>query len=78
MKTADISEAQRHLPEFIESGDELAITKENRVIAKLVPMPATGTVVWPDISKRLHAIYGNRDLGKPASEIICEDRQERG
>lgn len=81
MKQANVRQVQRNFSEllgWIEQGQEVLITRRNRIIAKLVPSgDPDSKVEWPDFEKRLHKLWGNRTKGKPASTIIVESREER-
>ena len=81
MKQANVRQVQRNFSQllgWIEQGQEVLITRRNRVIAKLVPSrDPDSKVEWPDFEQRLHKLWGNRTKGKPASTIIVESREER-
>ena len=81
MKTATIRQIQHHLSEvlrWVEDGQEVQVTRRNRVIAKIVPARDDHQkVAWPDFVGRSTKIWGKRSRGKPVSRIIIDDRQER-
>jgi antitoxin (DNA-binding transcriptional repressor) of toxin-antitoxin stability system len=81
MKQANVRQVQRNFSEllgWIEQGQEVLITRRNRIIAKLVPSgDPDSKVEWPDFEKRLHKLWGKQAKGKPASTIIVESREER-
>jgi antitoxin (DNA-binding transcriptional repressor) of toxin-antitoxin stability system len=79
MKTATVREVQHHLAKvlrWVEQGQTVEITRRRQIIAKLVPARTTpAPVSWPDRVAELRAIYGPDPVpGKPASEIISDDR----
>ncbi|MDA2928932.1 type II toxin-antitoxin system prevent-host-death family antitoxin [Acidobacteria bacterium AH-259-O06] len=81
MKTATVRQVQHHLSEvlrWIEEGEEVLVTKRNRVVAKIVPArDKTQTVKWPDFVTRSSRIWGKGVRGKSVSRIIIEEREER-
>jgi len=76
----NIRQLQHHLSEvmrYVEHGEEVLITRRNRVVAKIVPAePQVKPVDWPDFVGRAKAIVKKRK-GKPASRVVAEDREER-
>jgi prevent-host-death family protein len=80
MKKASLRDLQHHLSEimrYVDHGEEVQITKRNRVVARLVPeyFPHKPKK-WPDFAQRARSII-KKPKGKPLSEIVLEDRQER-
>jgi len=79
MKTASVREVQHNLAsvlEMVSRGQEIAVTKRGRVIARIVPArDARQVVAWPDAAARMKRLGPVR--GKPASAIITEARGER-
>ncbi len=80
MIKANVRQIQHHLSEVlrsVEHGEEVFITRRNRIIAKIVPVAAAQRVAeWPDFVARAGSIVG-RKKGKPASRIVVETREER-
>ena len=80
MKTASIRELQHHLSRimlYIDHGEEVLITRRNKVVAKLIPSPSyPKSIDWPDFLKRSKSIIGI-SKGKTPGEIIINDRKER-
>ena len=79
MKTASLRHLQHHLSEvirWVDHGEEVLVTRRNRVVAKLVPAsPAPPKKIkWPDILARSAKI---KVKGKPLSQTIIEEREER-
>ena len=62
----------------LEDGEEVAITRRGKLIGTLVPAePKEPQVVrWPDIYKRLRAIYGKR-ISHPVASILKQRESER-
>lgn len=82
MKTATVREVQRRLASMlsdVQKGQEIAITKRGKVIARIVPaIPADGRLRWPDSAGRMkQLISGAHFIGTPPSKIIRELRGER-
>lgn len=79
MKT-NIRQLQHHLSEvmrYVEHGEEVLITRRNRVVAKIVPAESQiERADWPDFVGRAKAIV-KQQRGKPADRIVIEDREER-
>jgi prevent-host-death family protein len=81
VKKATIREVQRNLAgvlRWVEDGEEVQVTRRNQIVARIVPADrALKKPRWPDFAKRAETIWGKRPKGKPASEILIEDREER-
>lgn len=80
MKTASVRKVQHHLSEvlrWVEHGQEVSITRRNRIIARMVPAGINKPIEWPDFLGRAKAIWGDRPKGAPASRIIIEQRADR-
>jgi prevent-host-death family protein len=81
MKTASVREVQHNLAavlDMVSRGQEIAVTKRGRVIARIVPTRDTRTgVAWPDAAARMKRLGPGANRGTPASAIITETRGER-
>jgi prevent-host-death family protein len=61
----------------IERGQEIAITKRGKVVARLLPPPKTRKkkkIQWPDFAARIRETYGDR----PPDNFVqwyCENRE---
>jgi len=80
MKEANIRHLQHHLSEVIdevEHGEEVVITRRNRVIARIIPYQSKAkSLIWPDFSKRaLNAVKGHAK-GAALSSFVTHDRGE--
>jgi antitoxin (DNA-binding transcriptional repressor) of toxin-antitoxin stability system len=64
----------RKLEDLLRQGQEVQITKRNRVIARLVPEREEKTIEIPDFKARLKRIYGNRIVKVSGAELIARDR----
>jgi len=66
----------RKLEDLLRQGEEIQITKRNRVIARLVPERGNKPLEIPDFMARLKKIYGNRMLKVSGAELIAKDRED--
>lgn len=80
METVGLFEAKTHLSELIaraERGEEVIITRHNKPVAKLVPMPAS----QPDLASRSAAVQAllqgaaGRHLGDDWKALRDEGRR---
>lgn len=80
MIKASIRQLQHHLSDvmrYVEHGEEVLITRRNRVVAKIVPAESqVERVDWPDFVGRARAMV-KKPKGEPASQVVIEDREER-
>ena len=79
MKKASIGEVQHNfssLLRYLEQGEEILLTKRNRVIAKISPVLENGGVEMPNFYARSKQMFP-RKKGKYPSRIILENRNER-
>ena len=81
MKTASVRKVQHHLSEvlrWVERGQEVIITRRNRIVARMVPAGGSSNPVeWPNFLERARKTWGSRPRGKPVSRIIIEERADR-
>lgn len=78
MKTVTVRDLRYDFPKvesLLAEGEDIQITKRNKVIAHLVPAP-TPKRVMPDFMGRLREVYGDKVLEVPSSEIVRMDRDE--
>ncbi|MGH9511946.1 MAG: type II toxin-antitoxin system Phd/YefM family antitoxin [Terriglobales bacterium] len=66
----------REVEDLLREGQEIQITKRNRVIARLVPEREEKTIELPDIMARLKKIY-KKPLKVSGAELIARDRESR-
>ncbi len=80
MKTASIRLVQHRLSEvlsWVESGEEVAVTRRDRVVARIVP-PRRTQKPKIDFAARLKAIYPKElPAAQSASALIIAERDER-
>ena len=78
MKKATVRDLRYDFPKIervLRAGEEIQITKRNRVIARLVPEGNSGEL--PDIMARLREIYGDMRLEVSGAQLISEEREGR-
>jgi len=74
LKTASVHQLPQQWPEILRcvaDGEEVQVTQQDKVIAKVVPVPP---VPWPDFLARAKAIWGEQPPGKPLSELVLGAR----
>ena len=79
MKTASV----KHVPlqwtqilAWLAADEEVQITEENRIVARILPAPATPAT--PDFLARARAIWGETPAGAPLSALVSESRGTDG
>ncbi len=82
MKTATVREVQHGLASVlsqVQNGQEIAVTKHGKVIARIVPATHTkGRLRWPDSATRMKQLMSGATLTRATpSEIIRKLRGER-
>ena len=80
MKTATVRQVQHQLREvlgWVAAGQSVRVTQRGRVVATVVPPERPRKPAMPDFAARLRADFPRGVKGKPASEIISEQREER-
>jgi prevent-host-death family protein len=75
MKTATVGEIQKNFSKIlkqIKSGEEIAVTRRGKPVAKITAIGPKEEIEWPDF-------YGEAiELkGKPVVEIVVEGRKDR-
>ena len=84
MRTASLRQVQHNFGEvlrWLADGDEVQITRRRKVVAKLVPAnPARAAKVdWTAHERDLNRAFPNGPLrGSPATDMVLEQRAERG
>jgi antitoxin (DNA-binding transcriptional repressor) of toxin-antitoxin stability system len=73
VKTATVQQVPQQWPDilkWVKSGEEVQMTDDNKVVAKLVPAEAS----QPDFVSRAKAIWGEDPPGKSLSAIVSDAR----
>ena len=79
MKTATVRQVQHQLREvlgWVAAGQSVQVMQRGRVVATVIPPEKPTKPVMPDFTARLQADFPRGVKGKPASEIISEQREE--
>jgi antitoxin (DNA-binding transcriptional repressor) of toxin-antitoxin stability system len=63
-----------HLEALLQEGEEIAITKRKRVIARLIPAQPQPSSKRPDFLARLKRIYGRKTLRASGVELLRRER----
>jgi antitoxin (DNA-binding transcriptional repressor) of toxin-antitoxin stability system len=77
MTKASVRDLRYKFPQIearLRSGEEIQITKRKRVIARLLPVRASGRKRMPDFAKMLKEIYGDKVMKTTGAELISEQR----
>ncbi len=75
MKTTTVGEIQKNFAKVlknINAGEEITVTKRGKPVAKITSLGPKSNINWPDFYNEAIELEG-----KPVSEIIFEDRQDR-
>ena len=75
MKTATVGEIQKNFAMILRSikaGEDITITKRGKPVAKLTGLGPRDEIEWPDFYNEAIDLKG-----KPVSEIIIEEREDR-
>ena len=77
MKKASVRDLRyqfKKIERLLHQGEEIQITKRQRVIARLVPETAEAGPNMPDFLARLRTIYGDKVLKVTGVDLVAEDR----
>ena len=80
MKKASVRDLRYHfsaVEELLRDGQEIHITKRKRVIARLLPPAATGSIRMPDFAARMKKVFGKKKLKFSGADLVAKDREER-
>jgi len=75
MKTATVGEIQKNFAAVlkeIEAGEEVVVTKRGEPVARITTLGPKKNIAWPDFFENAIEIKG-----KPLSEIVIEEREDR-
>ncbi len=79
MKKASVREIQHNLKavlKYLDHGEEILITRRNKVIARIIPEAEYQDKEMPDFFSRAKTIFP-KTKGKTITGIITDDRRER-
>jgi antitoxin (DNA-binding transcriptional repressor) of toxin-antitoxin stability system len=77
MRKASVSDLRyrfREIENVLRKGEEIQITKRNRVVARLIPIESPVPAGRPDFLARLKKIYRGKLLKVTSAEIISRER----
>jgi len=82
MKTATVRQVQHALASVlaeVQKGQEIAVTRRGKVVARIVPARATqGHLRWPDSEARMDRLLSGATVkGTAPSDLVRELRGER-
>jgi prevent-host-death family protein len=75
MKTATVGEIQKNFGRIlkqIKAGEEIAVTKRGKPVAKITAIGPKEKIDWPDFYREAIKLKG-----KPVGEIVIEGREDR-
>ena len=75
MKTATVGEIQKNFAKVlreIKAGEEIIVTKRGNPVARISAVAPARNIDWPDFYEEAVEIGG-----KPLSQIVVEDREDR-
>jgi prevent-host-death family protein len=75
MRTASVGEVQKNFGKIlreIHAGEEITITRRGKPVARLTALGPKSDIDWPDFYNDAIELKG-----KPVSEILIEDREDR-
>jgi prevent-host-death family protein len=75
METATVGEVQKNFAQVLrklKSGEQVIVTKRGRPVAKIIALGAKRDIDWPDFYRECIEIKG-----KPLSQIVIEEREDR-
>ena len=78
MKTASIRDMRHDFNRvlaWVSNGEEVAITKHRRTVARLLPAKAhkTAEARMPDIAGRLHKVFGRKVISDKAMATVLDE-----
>jgi prevent-host-death family protein len=75
MRIASVGEVQKNFGKIlreIHAGEEITITRRGKPVARLTALGPKSDIDWPDFYNDAIELKG-----KPVSEILIEDREDR-
>jgi antitoxin (DNA-binding transcriptional repressor) of toxin-antitoxin stability system len=65
----------KRVESLLQAGEEIEITRRNRVIARLAPPKRRKRVKMPDFQARMRKIFGDKVFTPTNAELIAEGRE---
>lgn len=75
MKTATVGDIQKNFAKVlrdINAGEDITITKRGKPVAKITALGPKTEIDWPDFHNEAIELEG-----KPVSDIVIEEREDR-
>ena len=75
MKTATVGEIQKNFSRIlreIQAGEEIAVTRRGKPVAKITALGPKKEIEWPDFYREALELRG-----KAVGDIVIEDREDR-
>ena len=75
MKTTTVGEIQKNFSRIlkqIKAGEEIAVTRRGKPVAKITAIGPKENIDWPDFYSEAIGLKG-----KPVGEIVIEGREDR-
>jgi antitoxin (DNA-binding transcriptional repressor) of toxin-antitoxin stability system len=78
MKTASIRQVRHDFNRvlaWVSNGEEVAITKHRRTVARLLPVHGRKAVAtqMPDVARRLHKVFGRKVISDRAMKAVLDE-----
>lgn len=77
MKSVTVRDLRYDFPKverLLREGNPVHVTKRGKIVAMLAPGQEPATAPMPDFMGRLRALYGDKCLSIPGSEIVRQGR----
>lgn len=77
MRKATVRDLRYRFPaveRLLGEGEEIQITKRQRIIARLLPVKAKSSIKRPDFLARLKKLYAGNPLKVTSAELLSEER----
>ena len=77
MKQASLRDLRyefKKIDHYLRQGETVQITRRHKIIARLVPEPATQTPSLPNFLARLRTSFGNKKLKISGAQLLDGDR----
>ena len=74
----ELQQQTKRVIERVELGETIEVLRRRRPVARLSPVPQhQEPAAWPDLGKRVRAVFGTRILKSGASQAVVDARGER-
>ena len=74
----ELQQQAKRVIERVELGETIEVLRRRRPVARLSPVPQhQKPTAWPDLGKRVRAVFGKRILESGVSQAVVDARGER-